>query len=109
MEVHRGPTDGKVKNATPPPAPLDLTFHRGERILHVEFHQQGLEIAVIDVVGRISIHNATQGINRMVMIARRELDPATPDEAVIAMKWMIGSRPVRHKTIVTSRTFFKTN
>lgn len=77
------------------PEMLDVSFHGQDEIVHIEYNQQGLELAVVDVLGRISIHNADGGINRMVVTAKRILDFPSYQEGLLATQWLGGSCPVR--------------
>lgn len=78
------------------PALLDLSFHGEDEIVHVDFNQQGLELAVVDVLGRISIHNAAAGINRMSRTARRMPELPSQQEGILALQWLGGSCPVSY-------------
>ena len=76
------------------PALLDVTTHGTDEIVHVEYNQQGLELAVVDILGRISIHNAAAGINRMAVTAKRIPESPSHQEGVLALQWLGGSCPV---------------
>jgi hypothetical protein len=84
-----------------PATPIDLSFHQGAEIIHVQFSQQGLELAVIDKLGQISIHNAGQGVNRMIRTAARDSESLSPNDPVIAMKWQAADCPVSRVFRVT--------
>jgi len=76
------------------PALLDVSFHGEAEVVHIEFNQQGLELAVVDALGRISIHNAAAGINRMAITAKRTPESPSQQEGILALQWLGGSCPV---------------
>jgi hypothetical protein len=95
VQVHVQTSSGRFKLSAP--TLLDLLFHQNDHITHLEFSHQGLELAVVDRSGRLSIHNAGQdGINRLVMTAEHDVEPmALHDPAILALKWQAGLCPVR--------------
>jgi hypothetical protein len=104
IQVYIQAEDGSFKLS--PPTSLDLAFHQSERITHLEFSHQGLELAVVDRSGRVSVHNAGQdGINKLVMTASHDEQLGSlRDASVLALKWQAGLCPVRQARSLFSQS-----
>ena len=92
VQVYTQAADGNF--GLSPATSIDVSFHQGAEIVHVQFSQQGLELAVVDRLGQITIHNAGQGVNRMIRTAARDSTSLLPNDPVIAMKWQAADCPV---------------
>lgn len=102
VQVYTQAVDGSF--GLSPATSIDVSFHQGVEIVHVQFSQQGLELAVVDKSGQISIHNAGQGgVNRMIRTAARDSGSLSFNDPVIAMKWQAADCPVSRilRVIVT--------
>jgi len=100
VQVYTQAADGSF--GLSPATSIDVSFHQGVEIVHVQFSQQGLELAVVDKLGQITIHNAGQGVNRMIRTAARDSTPLSANDPVIAMEWQAADCPVSRISVYQS-------
>jgi len=67
----------------------------GRELVHLSWDPTGVELAVIDVFGRISIFGVYITVNRMSLLRRCLVDPEDSLAGVVGMMWLNVDKPVR--------------
>lgn len=79
--------DLSLQNATP----------SGSQVAHVSWSPSGAELAVIDVLGRVTIFSTLLAVNRFRQIhTSSEFDAGDDLAAVIGLHWLALSHSVSH-------------
>ena len=82
------PQDGQWGLGTPHTAETVSTMHSDHQLVHLCWNHSGMELAIVDVFGRISIFMITSALNRIAAIRRCVLDPEDNTSAVIGLMWL---------------------
>ncbi|KAI9783902.1 MAG: mediator complex subunit [Peltula sp. TS41687] len=90
----RSPEDGRFTLGQPYPVPRLTNIHQGVQLSHLLWNQgRILELAVVDVLGRISISNIV-AINRLAPSRLNISDQEDDLSAVVGMMWLNGESNV---------------
>ena len=95
------PNDGQWKLSREFTVDEVSSAHGYHEIAHLSWSHTGTEIAIVDVVGRISIYNIFLAINRLSAVKRCSADPEDNLSAVVGLMWAQSDKGVRrsHATL----------
>ena len=70
--------------------------HSDTDLVHLSWNHSGSEIAVVDVVGRISVHMVLLAMNRATCVKRCIQDPEDDLNSAVGLMWLYTDNPGRH-------------
>lgn len=84
----RSQEDGKWTLSGPYLVPQVGVVHQGVQLCHVLWNQRTLDLAVVDVLGRISVFTIVIAINRLAITRPNISDQDDDLGAVVGMIWL---------------------
>ena len=70
--------------------------HGNTDLVHLSWSHLGSEIAVIDILGRISIHMVLLAMNRATCVKRCIQEPEDDLSSAVGFMWLYSDNPGRH-------------
>lgn len=70
--------------------------HGDTDLVHLSWSHSGFEVAVVDVVGRTSIHMILLAMNRLTCTRRCIQDPEDDLSSPVALMWLYTDNPHKH-------------
>ena len=83
--------------------PLDevRAAHGDNDIVHLSWSRMGNELAIIDLVGRISVWTVFLATNRLTIMRRTVQDPEDNLGSVVGMMWFFTEKPERQVLLLS--------
>lgn len=69
--------------------------HGDQQLAHLSWNHTGYDLAVVDVLGQISIFTLVTALNRLSLVRRCAVDPEDNLNAVIGLNWLNSERMVK--------------
>ena len=70
--------------------------HSDTSLVHLSWSHSGYELAIVDIVGRISIHMILLAMNRLTCTRRCIQDPEDDLSSPIGLMWLYTDNPHKH-------------
>lgn len=79
------------------------TTHNKHRLVHLSWNHSGSELAILDVVGQVSVYAVINAINRLVLLRRCTPDSEDHLSAAVGMTWLHIDKPVKTNLFTAMR------
>ncbi|KAI9759075.1 MAG: mediator complex subunit [Chaenotheca gracillima] len=87
------PEDGDWSLSDAFPIHQVQAIHESQPLAHISWNQAGSELAVVDVLGRLSIFSIFIAINRLISSRSGLVDQPDDLGAIVGLKWLSQDRP----------------
>ena len=78
-------------------------IYRGRELIHLSWNPSGVELAVVDVFGRLCLFSIVVGLNRIGIIRPCIGEPEDSLNAVVGLMWLNVDRTVCYRQVRASR------
>lgn len=87
--------DGESWDLSPPQILYDASkMHEDNSVTHLSWSCLGMELAVVDVQGRLSIFAHSGLMNQITCVYQSEIDRDSDLNAIVGFKWLNMNKPV---------------
>lgn len=88
------PSDGKWILSDDYPLSQIADAHSGQPLIHLSWNENGADLAVADVSGRVSIFSISMALNNIVINRQATLDQSDDGAQIVGMMWLNANRAV---------------
>lgn len=94
--LHCQPSDGRWRLSEDTPLFPVTEAHGNHPLVHICWNESGLELAVVDSSGRVSIYSISIALNSIAGQRQAAFDPDDEINQVVGMMWLNTQRSVCH-------------